>query len=79
MTPILAIVATVAAGLFAGAALYVTLVEHPARVAADTAFAVREFAHSYPRAARMRSRSPQTCLPSPRKQPGFFADGASSI
>lgn len=32
-----------ATGLFAGAAVYVSLVEHPARVAGGTALAVAEF------------------------------------
>jgi len=47
-------VATVAAGLFAGAAVYVTAVEHPARVACGQALAVKEFGPSYRRGAVMQ-------------------------
>jgi len=43
------VVATVCAGLFSGAALYVSLVEHPARVGCGPELAVREFAPSYRR------------------------------
>jgi hypothetical protein len=44
-------VATLAAGLFAGAAVYITAVEHPARVSCGTEVALREFAPSYKRAS----------------------------
>ena len=37
------------AGLFAGAAVYITLVEHPARMECGTALAVTEFGPSYRR------------------------------
>jgi hypothetical protein len=43
-------VAIVACGLFAGAAIYINLVEHPARLSCGTPVAVREFAPSYKRA-----------------------------
>ena len=49
------ILATICAGLFAGAALYVTAVEHPARLACGTALAVREFGPSYRRATVMQA------------------------
>ncbi len=45
------LVAATAAGLFAGAALYITLVEHPARLQCGPALAVAEFGPSYRRAA----------------------------
>lgn len=48
-------VATLSAGLFAGAAVYITLVEHPARLACGVPTAVREFAPSYRRAAPMQA------------------------
>ncbi len=48
-------VATICTGLFAGAALYVTLVEHPARVECGTALAVAEFGPSYRRATVMQA------------------------
>lgn len=38
-------------GLFAGAALYITLVEHPARMECGTELALAEFGPSYRRAA----------------------------
>src|SRR5687768_5283582 len=42
--------ATLAAGLFAGASVYINLVEHPARMQAGTQVALTEFAPSYHRA-----------------------------
>ncbi len=44
-----------AAGLFSGAAVYVNLVEHPARVQCGTELAVTEFGPSYHRAAIMQA------------------------
>ena len=41
--------------LFVGAALYVNLVEHPARMECGTALAVTEFGPSYRRATRMQA------------------------
>ena len=52
---ILAILATLIPGIFAGAALYVTLVEHPARLSAGTPSALKEFAPSYHRGAAMQA------------------------
>src|SRR5437879_3816050 len=49
------IVATFAAGIFAGAAIYVSVVEHPARLSCGTEIAVREFAPSYKRGAIMQA------------------------
>ena len=43
-------VATLASGLFTGAAIYINLVEHPARMQAGTQLALTEFAPSYHRA-----------------------------
>jgi hypothetical protein len=48
------IVALVCTGLFAGAALYVSLVEHPARLACSTDVALAEWRPSYKRAAVMQ-------------------------
>src|SRR2546428_2014894 len=48
------LVATVGAGLFAGAAVYVTVAEHPARVECGPALAIKEFGPSYRRAAVMQ-------------------------
>lgn len=49
------IVALTCSGLFAGAAAYVTFVEHPARVSCGTALAVAEFGPSYRRGAVMQA------------------------
>jgi hypothetical protein len=51
----LAGLATVATGLFAGAALYVTLVEHPARAGCGPMLAVAQFRKSYPRGAALQA------------------------
>jgi len=51
---LLEMLATLAAGLFAGAAIYINLVEHPARMECGTDLAVTEFAPSYRRAAVMQ-------------------------
>jgi hypothetical protein len=48
------IVAALAASLFAGAAVYINLVEHPARLACGTELAARQFAPSYKRATVMQ-------------------------
>ena len=48
---LLEIVATLAAGLFAGAAIYIDLAEQPARKQIDTAAALTEWRPSYKRAA----------------------------
>ena len=50
----LAVLAAGCAGLFSGAALYVSLVEHPARVSCGPEVAVREFVPSYKRATVMQ-------------------------
>lgn len=54
MVTIAMLAATIAAGLFAGAALYVTVVEHPARLECGQALAVAQFGPSYRRAAAMQ-------------------------
>ncbi len=43
---ILELVALLCTGLFAGAAIYITLVEHPARLECGTAPAIAEFGPS---------------------------------
>jgi hypothetical protein len=48
-------VAMVSAAIFAGAALYINLVEHPARMALDTKSAALEWATSYRRATWMQA------------------------
>jgi len=49
------LMATLCAGLFAGAAIYITLVEHPARLECGTEVAVAEFGPSYRRATLMQA------------------------
>ena len=48
-------VAVLACGLFAGAAVYLSLVEHPARMECGTELAATEFAPSYRRATVMQA------------------------
>ncbi len=48
------VLATFCCGLFAGAAVYINLVEHPARLACGTELAATEFPPSYRRATRMQ-------------------------
>jgi len=52
---LLALLAILCAGLFAGAAIYITAVEHPARLACGLTIAVKEFAPSYRRATVMQA------------------------
>lgn len=48
-------VTTLCAGLFAGAALYITLVEHPVRLGLETSIAAKQWAPSYKRATWMQA------------------------
>ena len=48
------VLATLSAGVFAGAAIYINLVEHPARMECGTEVALRQFAPSYRRATIMQ-------------------------
>ncbi len=52
---VLEFLATLFAGIFAGAALYVTLAEHPARLSCDTRTAIAQWAPSYKRATLMQA------------------------
>jgi hypothetical protein len=47
-------IAVMCSGLFAGAAIYISLVEHPARMEAGLTVALAEFGPSYRRAAITR-------------------------
>ena len=55
MTLVFTFAATFCAALFAGAALYITLVEHPARMECGTALAATQFGPSYCRATVMQA------------------------
>jgi len=52
---VLKFLATLCTALFAGAALYVTLVEHPARMECGSRIAIAEFGPSYRRGAVMQA------------------------
>ena len=49
------VVAVLCAGVFAGAAIYINAVEHPARLSCGTELALREFGPSYRRATVMQA------------------------
>ncbi len=49
------ILAILSCGIFAGAAIYINLVEHPARMSCGISLAVREWAPSYKRGAVMQA------------------------
>ena len=55
MQPTLHLLATLSCALFAGAALYINLVEHPARMSLGTQIAATGWAPSYARATRMQA------------------------
>ena len=48
-------IATLSAALFAGAALYINLVEHPARMGLETSIAASQWAPSYKRATWLQA------------------------
>src|ERR1700684_208856 len=52
---VLEFLATLFAGIFAGAALYITVAEHPARLDCDTRTAASQWAPSYRRATLMQA------------------------
>ncbi len=52
---VLEFLAALSAGIFAGAALYVTAAEHPARMSCDTRTAISQWAPSYKRATLMQA------------------------
>ena len=51
----LELIATLSAGLFSGASIYINLVEHPARMECGTAAAIAQWAPSYRRATVMQA------------------------
>src|SRR5207253_2859835 len=56
------LVTLLAAGLFSGGAVYVSVAEHPARVQAGTAVALAEFGPSYRRSAPLQGGSALAAL-----------------
>jgi Domain of unknown function (DUF1772) len=55
VTEVLQLVALVTASLFAGAALYINVAEHPARLLLETRHAARQWAPSYERATWLQA------------------------
>lgn len=55
MIPTLAFLASLSAALFAGAALYISVVEHPARMGLETRIAALQWAPSYKRATWLQA------------------------
>ena len=55
MSEIVSLAAILACTLFAGAAIYINLVEHPARLACGTEIAAKQWAPSYKRATVMQA------------------------
>jgi hypothetical protein len=55
MLPLLQLVAIFCTAVFAGAAIYINLVEHPARMSCGTSGALAQWAPSYRRATRMQA------------------------
>lgn len=55
MIPTLAFLASFSAALFAGAALYISVVEHPARMGLETRLAALQWAPSYKRATWLQA------------------------
>src|SRR5438477_4259898 len=62
MRQIVEFVAVLACGLFAGAAVYVSLVEHPARMECGVEIATAEFPPSYHRGTIMQVTLAAVCL-----------------
>jgi len=62
MRQIAEFVAVLACGLFAGAAVYVSLVEHPARMECEVEIAAAEFPPSYRRGTIMQVTLAAVCL-----------------
>jgi hypothetical protein len=55
LSPVFEFVAVLSASLFAGAALYITVAEHPARMRLETRMAALQWAPSYERAAWLQA------------------------
>jgi hypothetical protein len=55
LVPILELMATLTGALFAGAALYINVAEHPARMVLDTRMAALQWAPSYQRATWLQA------------------------
>jgi hypothetical protein len=56
------VIAVLSSGLFAGAALYITAFDHPARMSQGALFALQEFRPSYKRAASLQGSLAVICF-----------------
>ena len=71
-------VATLCAALFAGAAVYITLAEHPARMTCETRVAAAVWAQSYKRAAVMQATLAIVSFLTASRRPGSAAASCGS-
>jgi hypothetical protein len=62
MENVLKLLALLSSGMFAGAALYLTTVEHPARMSVGACAALQEFRPSYKRAAPQQAALAIVCF-----------------
>src|ERR1700719_4229364 len=62
MATLLKVIAVLSSGLFAGAALYITAVEHPARMSQGALFALQEFRPGYKRAPPLQASLAVICF-----------------
>jgi Domain of unknown function (DUF1772) len=62
MENVLKVLALLSSGMFAGAALYLTTVEHPARMSVGASAALQEFRPSYKRAAPQQAALAIVCF-----------------
>jgi hypothetical protein len=62
METLLKVIALLSSGLFAGAALYITAAEHPARMSQGALIALQEFRPSYKRAAPLQASLAVICF-----------------
>ena len=62
MENVLKFLALLSSGMFAGAAFYLTTVEHPARMSLGASLALREFRPSYKRAALQQAALAIVCF-----------------
>jgi hypothetical protein len=62
METLLEVIALLSSGLFAGATLYITAVEHPARMSQGALFTLQEFRPGYKRAAPLQASLAVICL-----------------
>jgi hypothetical protein len=59
---VLKVIALLSSGVFAGAAFYLAVVEHPARMSQGALFALQEFRPSYKRAAPLQASLAVICF-----------------